>query len=489
MRDLWTALTVFFLVLGACVGPVDYAGVEWPPVSSKADDPDGGSVVRGVLLVAEAVEAVDLAPRESWTVDLAAGAAITVEVTRSGTSAGVDIALALYGPIGPSGRRDLIAADDDAGYGLLPRLTATTLVRGEYLVVVARKSPAVARYRLIATCAAGACAALPELCDPETLAIMRLCARESAAESPYDAAIECGRGQPRRCADALLREAAYEDCVLGSTWHELRRSPWIVIVAEDRLDATTSLDGAERARVVRAVNASSHSDVTTSVEAFARVDDNIIDRYQLADVSADRRLVAYVYGAGDNTYGAVFDEDDLPIDIHDGDISGCELPPGGIRVDCGARSDCDPLLACHGITAEAGNIGVCGRGASRQVVCRGADCTPAWLERRLDDLDDLPLRELPIERELIAYGLGDRVVVVELSLSIEHEHAGTLQVYLVDPSGAEQRVTGGVPGAAAIELTTTLHTTGPANGIWRLRLEGDSGVGILHRWSLRITTE
>ncbi len=483
MRGLWTVL----LVLGACVGPYGDAAVEWPPVASKADEPD--SAVRGVLVVAEAVEGVDLAPRERWTVDLAAGAAITVEVTRSGTSAGVDVALALYGPMGSSGGRALIASDDDAGYGLLPRLTATAAVRGEYLVVVARKSPAVARYRLMVTCAAGACAALPAPCDPETLAIMRLCARESTAGSPYDAAIECGRGQSPRCADALLREAAYEDCVLGSTWYEVRRSPWVVIVAEDQLDAMTYLDETERARVVRAVQASSHSDVTSSAEAFARVDDNIIDRYQLADVSTDRRLVAYIYGAGDNTYGAVFDEDDQAIDIHDGDITGCDLPPGGIRVDCGSRSDCGPQLQCRGITAEAGDLGVCGRGASRQVVCRGPDCTPAWLERRLDDLDDLPLGELPVERELIAYGLGERVIAVEVSLSIEHDQAGTMQVYLVDPSGAEQRVTGGVPGTAAIELTTTLHATGPANGIWRLRLEGQSGVGVLHRWSLRITTE
>lgn len=328
---------------------------------------------------------------------------------------------------------------------------------------------------------------LPAPCDPEALAVLRLCMREAA--DPHDGAIACGLEQPPSCADALLREAAYEGCVLGTTWYELRRSPWITIVATQRLDATTALTAAEQVRVVRAVHASSHDDVTTSAEAFARVDEQVIDRYELADVSNDRRLTAYIYGAGDNTYGAVFDARDGAIQVHDGDFVGCDLPPGPLRNDCGAVSDCAPGLVCHGLTAAAGNLGVCGRGANSQVVCRGSDCSPAWLERRLDDLEGLPLDALPVERALIAYGLGDRLIAVELSLSLEHSAADTMEVFLVDPSGREQRVTGGVHGSAAIELTTTLHGTGPANGVWRLRLEGQAGSGVLHAWSLRLTTD
>lgn len=475
------------VVLFACDSRIPSQSPDFPPATSKADDA-GSVVARGALLPDIPGEVVTMAPAEAWTLDLIAGATLEVEVTQSGTSRNADLAMALYGPEDPAGARALLATDDDSGFARLPRITATVATTGLHTLTLLRKSSSEVHYRVVAHCRDGICTPPPEPCDPVLLAIMRLCARESAT-NPYDAAVQCGEGQPPTCAADLLAEAAYRECVFGTTWYELGRSPWIRVDDKQVLAASTPLDATERARVVTAVQASSHTDVTTSAEAFDRVDDNVIDRYELIDTSANRVFVAYVYGAGDNTYGRIFDDNGVVTDIHDGDLMHCDLAPGLVGTDCASPTDCPSQLTCTGITAAAGGLGRCGPSDSHQFICRGTTCTPAWLERDIRDVEALPLSDLPFERELVAYGLGEHLVAAELTLSLEHPHADALEIILTAPNGTQAIIPTTTATATALELRLPVALATPANGRWKLRIAGPAGVGMLHTWSLRLSTE
>jgi len=80
-------------------------------------------------------------------------------------------------------------------------------------------------------------------------------------------------------------------------------------------------------RIVRAVQQSSHTDVTTWQEALGRVDGDEIHRTFFVEPGGRRMFVAYEYGAGDNSYGAFFDHNGntLVASIHDGDLEGCSV--------------------------------------------------------------------------------------------------------------------------------------------------------------------
>lgn len=140
-------------------------------------------------------------------------------------------------------------------------------------------------------------------------------------------------------------------CVFGDTFAGLDRQRF-AFGAPVALTAAADLDATTQAQIVRAVQASAHTDVTTVEEAFARVDGGVIERVELRDGLAVRLYVAYEYGAGDSSYGAIFDERDLApaAEIHDGDIAECTVAPAtcifGTNHDLGAR----PELA---VTLEA----------------------------------------------------------------------------------------------------------------------------------------
>jgi hypothetical protein len=115
-------------------------------------------------------------------------------------------------------------------------------------------------------------------------------------------------------------------CVFGDTFRAIDRDRFafgerVVLTAASPLDAITAV------QVVRAVHASSHTDVTTPAEAFARVDQNEINRIPLLDGATGQLYIAYEYGAGDNSYGAIF-ADGAPtrvVEIHDGELVECTV--------------------------------------------------------------------------------------------------------------------------------------------------------------------
>lgn len=118
-------------------------------------------------------------------------------------------------------------------------------------------------------------------------------------------------------------------CLFGTTFGELLESTAYTVTGDRRLHATDSLSALDQQRVVLAVQQSSHTDVTTAAEAFARVDQQEIRRVDLYDATGARAFVAFEYGAGDNSYGAVFGYNStaLVTNIHDGDLENCTARP------------------------------------------------------------------------------------------------------------------------------------------------------------------
>ncbi len=117
-------------------------------------------------------------------------------------------------------------------------------------------------------------------------------------------------------------------CLFGTTFGELLASTATTITGDRRLHVGDALSALDQQRIVLAVQQSSHTDVTTPAEAFARVDQGEIRRVDLYDAAGARAFVAFEYGAGDSSYGAVFAYSSTTIvtSIHDGDLASCATP-------------------------------------------------------------------------------------------------------------------------------------------------------------------
>ena len=103
-------------------------------------------------------------PRPGFVFYAATGAKVTLEVTKTGTSSGLDTRLVVYGPRLADGTYPrTIAADDDEGYGKLSKVSGLPIdIGGFYLVEVANgaavTTPVVdAKVRLKLSCT-GSCA-------------------------------------------------------------------------------------------------------------------------------------------------------------------------------------------------------------------------------------------------------------------------------------------------------------------------------------------
>ncbi|MEY4577338.1 MAG: hypothetical protein RL701_2041 [Pseudomonadota bacterium] len=119
-------------------------------------------------------------------------------------------------------------------------------------------------------------------------------------------------------------------CLFGDVFNAIRSNPalslsnetWWRDVAD--LDGLTALTGEQ---LLRAVQQSSHTDVTTPAEALARVDQQEVQRIELTEVASGREFIVFEYGAGDNSYGAFFasDSSEVVASIHDGDLLACQI--------------------------------------------------------------------------------------------------------------------------------------------------------------------
>jgi hypothetical protein len=81
----------------------------------------------------------------------------------------------------------------------------------------------------------------------------------------------------------------------------------------------------DQARVILALHESVHTDVTTIEQAFAAADQHQINLYRFYEPAAARTFLGVEYGAGDNSYGAIYywDTTERVAAIHDGDLDSC----------------------------------------------------------------------------------------------------------------------------------------------------------------------
>jgi hypothetical protein len=97
---------------------------------------------------------------DGYKVQVPAGAQVKVEVTHLGSSMYLDSGLFIYGPKDANGGygSEMLAQDDDSGYGELSRIDFATLSKGgEYLVVVGWGNAAQKQYRVQVDCVGGTC--------------------------------------------------------------------------------------------------------------------------------------------------------------------------------------------------------------------------------------------------------------------------------------------------------------------------------------------
>ena len=104
-------------------------------------------------------------------------------------------------------------------------------------------------------------------------------------------------GEPAGGALGAIGQADGGSCGLGD--QELARETLTPA-------AIPGLSALERAQIVAAVQESAHTDVTTVEEAFDRVDGHEINRIVLRDEGTHQFYLEVEYGAGDNSYGAIF---------------------------------------------------------------------------------------------------------------------------------------------------------------------------------------
>jgi hypothetical protein len=117
-------------------------------------------------------------------------------------------------------------------------------------------------------------------------------------------------------------------CTFGSTYGDIADNARL-LVNRQRLMSPTGLSDLDKQRVIIALHQSSHTDVTTVEEAFAAADQGEVNLVRIYETAAARTFTAIEYGAGDNSYGAIFtgDTTNLAANIHDGDLENCNVVP------------------------------------------------------------------------------------------------------------------------------------------------------------------
>jgi len=118
-------------------------------------------------------------------------------------------------------------------------------------------------------------------------------------------------------------------CLFGSTYGDIEGNPDLITLQKIKITPATldNLTAADQNKLMRAVQQSSHTDVTTPLEALMRVDQDEMNITFLVEPNAQRAFMAFEYGAGDNSYGAVFDRNgaEMVTNIHDGDLENCNV--------------------------------------------------------------------------------------------------------------------------------------------------------------------
>ncbi len=263
-----------------CADPIDPKGAEDDAdlaldgkLDSQRKPTDHGAISSGSTVQESLVSS---ARYHAWEFDLVGPADISFDTSRAPNGAEVDTVMYLYKQQANGNWGSYVARNDDAGDSLFSSLDRNAGA-GRYRVLVkGYKTSTYGAFQLSYTCSGAGC---------------------------------------------------YAVCGLGGSFYELRNDPRFTVSPATVLTAASTLTALQQAQVVRAMQASTHTDVTTAAAAFAAADQGEINEYPIKEVATGRLYIAMEYGAGDNSYGAIFEAGTSTVatEIHDGDFYECTV--------------------------------------------------------------------------------------------------------------------------------------------------------------------
>jgi subtilisin-like proprotein convertase family protein len=480
-------------------------------------------------------------------------AGISIEAS---SPSGQDLVLHVFGPAsGADFDKNQVAANDDAN-GLDPAVEFSSPADSKYLVVVSRfdGQPLDAPYEIVAQCDGEACAypgfgggpcplaleydavdcAQALLIDPESgvsdfFVAIELCIDAEPLAGPYDnscmppqRAIFCGVDYSdywwdvsANCFDQAYYGFKATECVFGGRYQDLFDHTRVVPTYQTVLTSASPLSPIEEKQLVAAVFVASY-EPENAAEVFSLVDSGEVFQTQLAGLGGDL-FVAYEFGAGDNSYGAVFfhDSDNLAAKIIDGGFDDCVAPDLG-GSGCESDSECGGL-ECVGLydgigkcasTAPVGGEGdACAASASSLcppgLYCAGLSfgnegiCQPAWMVGKFEATPFFTIPDadpLGVGSTIEVNGLATVSIDVLLTARIIHPAPGQLTVTLRNPAGTEVVVWDepqSLPGFLMLDQAVWgFPGDESANGPWTLHaVDKESGnIGYIESWSLLLSS-
>lgn len=505
----------------------------------------------------------------AFAFEVGANADVTLGITRSGTSRNIDTTLFVYGPRNANGGYGTasVAFDDDSGWSRHSRIANLKLpAPGTWLAVVGtRDGRGRGNYRLDMTCNSNDCTppvVVESGCHPDLAAAIDACVADSQmnAENPWaqvvdDFVAECAgaetvaRARDALCATAgapqalcamsietldaevipvcraeVLKVTLDNACVFGSIYGDLfRRAEAMVVIDKSILDASSNLDAVTSSQILAAVRASAFDDALAIDEVFDWVDGGEINRVDLWDASNRRPFTAFEFGAGDNSFGMIFDAgtNERVATINDGDFYDCNVTWGAERRRCQTDSDCGENMLCNGRGWE-GTVGRCVvRGADTQpnistscsshadcgltsgLLCAGIGlsdeglCLPAWMRSSFYSEPGVAIPDNDpngATAEIRAFGLATVAMDTHLTLLISHARISDLRITLQGGDGTEAVVFNGDRDGGELWLDDVpvrgLPGDESVNVAWRLKVVDVRGgsEGTISRFGLKFTT-
>ncbi len=278
------ALGLGFAGLASGCGDVGPKGAEDDPLGEGDLDAKADSLRsptnNGPIVFGEARQAALSGSRgfQAWTFTLY-GAADVQLYTAANRDGAVDTVLYLYKKTGATWGSYIARNDDDGGSVF--SMVEKTLPAGEYRAIVKGHAKSTrGRFKLTVDCTGAGCAPTPA-----------------------------------------------STCLFGEQYNQLDTLDALMVSSRTAVHMPSELSLLDQQRAILAVQQSAHTDVTTIAQAFAAVDQNEINVVRLYEPAAARTYTAFEYGAGDNSYGAVFywNTPTMVAAIHDGDYQACTV--------------------------------------------------------------------------------------------------------------------------------------------------------------------
>ncbi|MBC8067078.1 MAG: proprotein convertase P-domain-containing protein [Deltaproteobacteria bacterium] len=339
------------------------------------------------------------------------------------------------------------------------------------------------------------------------------------------------------CSEALRDQ--YQ-CAFGTSYRDIERLPNNAIFREVTLtlDDVASLSPVEREQVVLAARQSAFDQVESAEQAFEFFDQGELNVLEFFELGNEQAFSAYEFGAGDNSFGAIFEHGttSLAATIDDSGLQipgdtfrlGCEVPFGSAGQICSGDEICGELR-CGGMIDNhpVGAVGRCIDGSLGQsspanearctsaaecpiddgLICSGltqfdeGTCRPAWVLGQFREALTVALpKKGKITRDIFVYGLATVPEDARIELSLIHPDLKQLKVTLIpalQDEGTPFVVFDGKTDPAAIGTTfvridrVIAHSGDEAlNGKWTLVVEDTKTgkAGTLDGWELRFSS-